>query len=63
MVFADFAHDVVVPALARTRRHPLRQAIGVELIGAGGSEAGGHTNEIATLVLVPEVVDLDGPAR
>ena len=57
-----FAHDVVVAVLARTRQHALRHAAaGVDLIVAQGTEAGGHTGEVATMVLVPEVADLDGP--
>ena len=35
-------------------------AAGVELIGAQGTEAGGHTGEIATMVLVPQVVEACG---
>ena len=56
--------DVVVAALAGTtaaRRAP--QPAGVDLIVAQGTEAGGHTGEIATMVLVPEVVDAVAPAR
>jgi NAD(P)H-dependent flavin oxidoreductase YrpB (nitropropane dioxygenase family) len=37
-------------------------ASGVDIIVAQGYEAGGHTGEIATMVLVPEVVDAVGPA-
>src|ERR671925_72911 len=36
-------------------------AAGVDLIVAQGSEAGGHTGEISTIVLVPEVVDAVAP--
>jgi NAD(P)H-dependent flavin oxidoreductase YrpB (nitropropane dioxygenase family) len=40
-VVVDFAHDVVVPALARTRQHALRHAAaGVELILAQGTDVG-----------------------
>src|SRR6202022_1661294 len=58
------AHDneVLVAALAgtteRARRHA---AAGVDLIVAQGTEAGGHTGEVATMVLVPEVVDAVAP--
>ncbi len=58
------AHDagVVVAALAGTVTHAQRhQAAGVDLIVAQGTEAGGHTGEIATMVLVPEVVDAVAP--
>jgi len=49
--------DVLVAALAGTRTHAERHnAAGVDLIIAQGTEAGGHTGEISTMVLVPEVV-------
>lgn len=35
--------------------------LGVDLIVAQGTEAGGHTGEVATMVLVPEVVDAVAP--
>jgi NAD(P)H-dependent flavin oxidoreductase YrpB (nitropropane dioxygenase family) len=54
--------DVVVAALAGTKQHALRHAAaGVDLIVAQGTEAGGHTGEVATMVLVPEVVDAVSP--
>ena len=53
---------VVVAALAGARVHAERhQAAGVDLIVAQGTEAGGHTGEVATMVLVPEVVDAVSP--
>ena len=58
------AHDrnVLVAALAGTTRHARRHAAaGVDLIVAQGTEAGGHTGEVATMVLVPEVVDAVAP--
>ena len=58
------AHEagVKVAALAGTRTHAERhKAAGVDLIIAQGTEAGGHTGEIATMVLVPEVVDAVAP--
>lgn len=56
------ASDVVVVALAGTRAHAERhQAAGVDLIVAQGTEAGGHTGDISTMVLVPEVVDAVAP--
>jgi NAD(P)H-dependent flavin oxidoreductase YrpB (nitropropane dioxygenase family) len=49
---------VPVAALVGARHHVDRQlAAGVDLIVAQGGEAGGHTGEISTMVLVPEVVD------
>ncbi|MBQ90341.1 MAG: monooxygenase [Acidimicrobiaceae bacterium] len=51
-----------VAALAGTRAHAERNvAAGVDLIIAQGGEAGGHTGEIGTMVLVPEVVDAVAP--
>ncbi len=55
-------HDVLVAALAGTTAHAQRHAAaGVDLIVAQGTEAGGHTGEVATMVLVPEVVDAVAP--
>ncbi|MEB3981981.1 nitronate monooxygenase family protein [Mycobacterium sp. 663a-19] len=54
--------DVLVAALAGTTQHARRHAAaGVDLIVAQGTEAGGHTGEVATMVLVPEVVDAVAP--
>lgn len=51
------ANDVVVGALCGKARHAERQIeAGVEVVVAQGTEAGGHTGDIATMVLVPEVV-------
>lgn len=56
------SHDVLVAALAGTTAHARRHAAaGVDLIVAQGTEAGGHTGEVATMVLVPEVVDAVAP--
>jgi NAD(P)H-dependent flavin oxidoreductase YrpB (nitropropane dioxygenase family) len=56
------AEDVVVAALAGSPVHATRHAAaGADLIVAQGTEAGGHTGEIATMVLVPEVVDAVAP--
>jgi NAD(P)H-dependent flavin oxidoreductase YrpB (nitropropane dioxygenase family) len=58
------AHDsgVLVAALAGSKQHALRHAAaGVDLVVAQGTEAGGHTGEVATMVLVPEVVDAVAP--
>ncbi|OBF79728.1 monooxygenase [Mycobacterium sp. 852002-51163_SCH5372311] len=53
--------DVLVAALAGTTEHARRHAAaGVDLIVAQGTEAGGHTGEVATMVLVPEIVDAVG---
>src|SRR5207253_9646575 len=34
---------------------------GIDIIVAQGSEAGGHTGEIGTMVLIPDVVDAVAP--
>lgn len=53
------AHDRGVPvaALAGSARHARHhQEAGIDIVVAQGYEAGGHTGEIAGMVLVPEVV-------
>ncbi|MFI9202499.1 NAD(P)H-dependent flavin oxidoreductase [Streptomyces sp. NPDC053048] len=51
------AHGALVAALAGSARHAVRHAeAGVDIVVAQGYEAGGHTGEIATMVLTPEVV-------
>jgi NAD(P)H-dependent flavin oxidoreductase YrpB (nitropropane dioxygenase family) len=51
-------HGVLVAALAGKAEHARRHvAEGVDIVVAQGYEAGGHTGEVATMVLVPEVVD------
>lgn len=60
----DEAHDrgVKVAALAGKAVHAEQHVRnGVDVIVAQGHEAGGHTGEIATMVLVPEIVDAVGP--
>ena len=48
----------LIGALAGRPQHAERhQAAGVDLIIAQGSEAGGHTGEIGSMVLIPEIVD------
>ena len=55
-------HGVKVAALAGKAVHAQRHVNnGVDIIIAQGYEAGGHTGEIATMVLVPEVVDAVAP--
>jgi NAD(P)H-dependent flavin oxidoreductase YrpB (nitropropane dioxygenase family) len=56
------AHGVLVGALAGSPRHAQKSlALGVDVIVAQGTEAGGHCGEISTMVLVPEIVDAVGP--
>jgi NAD(P)H-dependent flavin oxidoreductase YrpB (nitropropane dioxygenase family) len=53
---------VKVAALAGTVEHARRHVeAGVDIVVAQGYEAGGHTGEVSTLVLVPEVVDAVAP--
>jgi NAD(P)H-dependent flavin oxidoreductase YrpB (nitropropane dioxygenase family) len=60
----DLAHEHGVPvaALAGKAKHARSHVDnGVDIVIAQGTEAGGHTGEIATMVLVPDVVDaMDG---
>jgi NAD(P)H-dependent flavin oxidoreductase YrpB (nitropropane dioxygenase family) len=61
MVEAAHARDIPVAGLVGKRVHAERQkTAGVDVIVAQGYEAGGHTGEVATMVLVPEVVDAVG---
>jgi NAD(P)H-dependent flavin oxidoreductase YrpB (nitropropane dioxygenase family) len=57
------AHDagVLVGGLCGSRVHAERQVeMGVDVVVAQGTEAGGHCGEISTMVLIPEVVDAVG---
>ncbi|HKC28448.1 MAG TPA: nitronate monooxygenase family protein [Jatrophihabitans sp.] len=59
----DVAHarGVPVAALAGKAKHARAHVDnGVDIVIAQGTEAGGHTGEIATMVLVPEIVDAVG---
>jgi NAD(P)H-dependent flavin oxidoreductase YrpB (nitropropane dioxygenase family) len=54
-------HGMLVAALAGKAAHAeAHVAAGIDIVVAQGYEAGGHTGEIATMVLVPEVVDAVG---
>jgi len=60
----DQAHeqDVQVAALiGRPAQAERDVALGVDMVIAQGYEAGGHTGEIASMVLVPDVVDAVAP--
>lgn len=51
------SRGIVIGALCGKASHAVRQrAAGVEVIIAQGTEAGGHTGSISTMVLVPQVV-------
>jgi len=57
------AHGAVLGALCGKATHALGQVdVGVEVVIAQGTEAGGHTGDVATMVLVPEVVRAVGTA-
>ncbi|MDX2166011.1 MAG: nitronate monooxygenase [Deltaproteobacteria bacterium] len=56
------ANNTPVAALAGRIDHAVaHQQAGCDLIIAQGTEGGGHTGEIATMVLVPQVVDAVAP--
>src|ERR1700754_5196468 len=59
----DQAHEAGVPvaALAGSAKHAQRHVDnGVDIVVAQGHEAGGHTGEIGSMVLWPEIVDALG---
>ncbi len=52
------ARGVAVAALVGAKEHAMKQVdAGVDILVVAGSEAGGHTGEVGTLVLVPEICD------
>ena len=54
-------HNVRVAGLASSAHHAAKQVeAGVDIIVAQGTEAGGHTGEISSMVLIPQVVDAVG---
>jgi NAD(P)H-dependent flavin oxidoreductase YrpB (nitropropane dioxygenase family) len=56
------AQGIKVAALAGKAQHAQRHVNnGVDVVVAQGYEAGGHTGDIATMVLIPEVVDAIAP--
>src|SRR6266516_1700091 len=53
---------VAMAALASSPRHADKQVnAGVDIIVAQGTEAGGHTGVVSTMVVVPEIVDAVAP--
>jgi NAD(P)H-dependent flavin oxidoreductase YrpB (nitropropane dioxygenase family) len=55
------AAGVPVAALAGKAAHALHHVeAGIDIVVAQGTEAGGHTGEISTVVLTPEIVDAVG---
>lgn len=62
MIAEGKKRGIPVAALVGAKEHALRQAAaGVDIIVAQGGEAGGHTGEIGSMVLIPEVVDAVAP--
>ena len=62
-IMIDMARTRGVPvaALVGSKQHAQSQiAAGVDILVAAGGEAGGHCGEIATMVLVPEVLSIAG---
>ena len=56
------AHGVRVAALVGSVAQARKQAeLGVDVIVAQGWEAGGHTGDVSSMVLIPEVVDAVSP--
>jgi NAD(P)H-dependent flavin oxidoreductase YrpB (nitropropane dioxygenase family) len=63
VVSAAHEQGVLVAALIGKAEHARSQVeAGVDIIIAQGTEAGGHTGDVSTLVLVPEIVDAVAPA-
>ncbi|ALJ21721.1 NAD(P)H-dependent flavin oxidoreductase [Microbacterium sp. No. 7] len=61
MIAGARAKGVPVASLVGKPQHAERQlAAGVDVLIAQGYEAGGHTGDIATMVLTPEILDLAG---
>jgi NAD(P)H-dependent flavin oxidoreductase YrpB (nitropropane dioxygenase family) len=56
------SHGVQVAALTGAVEHAVRQKEqGVDIVIAQGTEAGGHTGEIGSMVLIPDIVDAIRP--
>ncbi|GAB3130230.1 nitronate monooxygenase family protein [Tsukamurella serpentis] len=63
VIAAAHERGVKIAALAGRARHALAHvAGGVDIVIAQGYEAGGHTGEIGSMVLLPEIVDAVGDA-
>ena len=55
---------IMVGALTGAREHAIKHAqAGVDILVAAGGEAGGHCGEVATMVLIPEVLQATEPYR
>jgi NAD(P)H-dependent flavin oxidoreductase YrpB (nitropropane dioxygenase family) len=63
VIDAAHAQGIPVAALAGKAEHAQDHVThGVDIVVAQGTEAGGHTGEVSTIVLVPEIVDAVGDA-
>ncbi|WP_244928932.1 nitronate monooxygenase [Nocardioides sp. W7] len=63
MLHGGRTHGIPVASLVGAGKHAVAQLeLGVDVLVAQGTEAGGHTGTIATMVLTPEIVDLAGDA-
>jgi NAD(P)H-dependent flavin oxidoreductase YrpB (nitropropane dioxygenase family) len=61
VIAAAHERGMLVAALAGKAAHAQAQvASGVDIVVAQGYEAGGHTGEIGSMVLIPEIVDAVG---
>ena len=61
IIAAAHERGMLVAALAGKAAHARAQvASGVDIVVAQGYEAGGHTGEIGSMVLIPEIVDAVG---
>jgi NAD(P)H-dependent flavin oxidoreductase YrpB (nitropropane dioxygenase family) len=55
-------HGIKVAALASAARHAQKHVdIGVDIVVAQGTEAGGHTGDVSSMVLWPEVIEAVSP--
>jgi NAD(P)H-dependent flavin oxidoreductase YrpB (nitropropane dioxygenase family) len=64
MLHKSRAAGVPVASLVGAREHAVKQVrAGVDVLVAQGTEAGGHCGEVATMVLIPEVIAAIEPIR
>ncbi len=55
-------HGMLMAALAGSVKHALNhKAAGVDIVICQGSEGGGHTGDVGSIVLWPEVIDAVAP--
>ena len=58
------AKGIMVGALTGAKEHAIKHAeAGVDILVAAGGEAGGHCGEVATIVLIPEVLQAIEPYK